>query len=516
MNSCVRLRLWGWLFAFAPVTAVSACVSNDSEIAEGEVSSDLIGGPGVFWPGSPPMIPVCWENPSTGSIQGNGFTVAESTARAWVRDVVEGQWSRYARVNFTEWDTCAAGDLGVHIHINKTGGSSAPGGTSGNGVTNGVQLNIYFNDRAADCQANQANLQRCVQATALHELGHVIGFGHEESRPDYPAGGTGDCAKQPSSPDGVSYGAYDIDSVMSYCGQPVGNIATWKTRLSPGNIAAVQRAYGRRRSGQLVNARGADMLSSNLFATPDAFIWDGDEAEGQRWRYSFANQTFKVASGGLTVCLDTFPGGAGKPLRATTCKNDNFQRFPLTDVLLRGFGGLCLDVPGGHAVDGQALQVFECGLFGGTNQRWRIDAQGRIRFGSTSKCVTFAPTQDVALFLYECGAAPNQNRQSPLFADNGALLLPTGTGDFLCADVQGPTDAQYLAGQGLPQNGVPVKAFQCRNEQLNQKWNLSGAFRNVDGTCIDVVNAGNANGTGVQSFGCNGTVAQDWDYYWRQ
>ena len=518
MNSNLQLRSWVWMFALVPVMAGAGCALGEQPDDEGigRVSSDLIGGQGGFWPGTPPMIPVCWENPSNGVIQGNGFTVAEPTARAWVRDVIEGQWSRYARVNFTEWDTCTSGTPGIHIRINKTEGSSAPFGTSGNGVDNGVQLNLYFNDRPADCQATQANLQHCAQATALHEFGHVLGFGHEETRPDYPAGGSGDCAKQPTPPGQTSYGAYDIDSVMSYCGQPIGDIAPWKVRLRPGNIAAVQRAYGRRKSGQLANVRGADMLSSNLFSTPDAFVWDADEAEGQRWRYNFAKQTFKVSSGGLAVCLDTFPGGAGKPLRATTCMNDEFQRFPLDDLFVRGFGGLCLDVPGGAAVDGTPLQAWDCGALGGVNQRWRIDTQGRIRFGTTSKCVTFTPTQGASLFLSECGAAPNQNRQSPLFADNGALLLPDGAGDFLCADLEGPTDAQYLAGLGLPHNGAPVKAFQCRNEQLNQKWNLSGAFRNVNGACIDVVSAGVANGTGVQSFGCNGTVAQEWDYYWRQ
>ncbi len=475
--------------------------------------SSLYGNRNFLWSGNPVMIPVCWENPSTGNIFAPTFTIPESTSREWARNAIEGQWARYGRVTFTQWDTCSAGEAGVHIQILTNGTSSAPGGSTLNGVSNGVKLNLYYGDRPGDCQASQANLQRCVQAVALHEFGHVLGFYHEEERPDYPAGGTGACAQQ-SFPNANPqyYGAYDIDSVMSYCGQPAGNIATWKTQISPGDIAAVQKAYGRRKGGQFVAARGADMLADNN--TPDnrSFIWDADEAAGQLWSYDFASQAFKVTASGTTACLDTYPGAAsGRTLTTSACIGDAFQKFPLNDLYVRGWGGLCLDVPGGNSANGTALQMWQCGALGGANQKFRVDTSRRIVYGASNKCVTWTTTQGASLFLWDCGGAPYAGQQAFAFGADGSLSF----GGTCCVDVQAWTTAQYLAGQGLPGNGARVQTFQCIGHQLNQKWNLSGAFRHQSGFCVDVAGAGNGNGTLVQTYACNGGVAQEWDYYWK-
>lgn len=485
---------------------------------ETELSQGLYGNKNYYWSGNPPMIPVCWENPSNNTISGTGFTITEATSRGWVRDAVEGQWARYGRVNFTQWDTCTAGEPGVHIRINTTGGSSAPGGNLLNGVDNGVNLNLYYNDRPGDCQNSLANLQRCVQAVALHEFGHVLGFYHEEERPDY-AGGTGTgCAKQ-SWPNANPqyYGAYDVDSVMSYCGQPGNDPSTWKMALSAGDIASVQKAYGRRRPGQMVGARGADMLANNISPDNRSFIWDADEAAGQLWTYNWARQAFEVSTNGTTACLDTYPGASsGKTLITSHCFYDSFERFPLDDVNVRGFGGLCLDVPGGQTANGTPLQMWKC--LGNGNQRWRIDAGQHIKFGTTNKCVTWNATLGESLFLWDCGAAPYAAQQTFAFAADGALTFNPGAPEFdltQCVDVQGPTSTQYLSGIGLPGNGSRVQTWTCLADQLNQKWNLSGAFKHESGYCVDVANANNANGTPVQTYACNGTVAQQWDYYWK-
>jgi hypothetical protein len=496
---------------FLPLLLAAGCDLDSDAI--GESAEGLYGNLDFSWTGNPVFIPVCWENPSSGSINAPTFSVSEATTREWVRDAIEGQWSRYGRVNFTQWDTCTSGEPGIHIQILKTGVSSAPGGSTLNGVNNGVKLNQYYNDRQ-DCQASQANLQRCVQAVGLHEFGHVLGFYHEEERPDYP-GGTGPCAKQTfPNANPQFYGAYDINSVMSYCGQPANDISTWKTAISPGDIAAVQKAYGRRKPGQFAAARGADMLANNNAIDNKAFIWDADEAAGQLWSYDFAAQVFRVTANGSTACLDTFPSAtAGQQLTANQCFLDSFQRFPLDNLFLRGFGGLCLDLPGGNTTNGTPLQVWQCGALGGNNQRWSIDTSRRIHFGATNKCVTAVTTSGAALFLWDCGAAPHANNQAFTFAADGSLKMASSPAS--CADVQGPTTAQYLAGQGVPGNGAPVQTFTCVADQLNQKWNLSGTFKHEAGLCIDVASASNNNGTPVQTFTCNGTIAQDWDYYWK-
>jgi hypothetical protein len=503
-----------FLFLFLPLFGALGCGASLDDTRSG--SSDLYGNTAFLWSGSPAMIPVCWENAGSGVIDAASFSVPEATARTWVREAVEGQWSRYGRVNFTQWDEdCVSGEAGVHIQILATGQSSAPGGSTLDGVNNGVKLNLYYDDRIWDCQLSEANLKRCVQAVALHEFGHVLGFYHEEERPDY-AGGTGACADQdfPNS-NPQYYGAYDLDSVMSYCGQPGGDISTWKTEISPGDIAAVQKAYGRRVSGQFATARGADMLANRIDPN-GSFIWDADEAAGQKWRYDFANRAFIVEADGATACLDTWPGAVdGRQLTASTCVHDSFQRFPLDNLALRGFGGLCLDVPGGNTANGTGLQVWKCGAFAASNQRFSIDTSRRIRFGTTNKCVTWSNTIGSSLFLWDCGGAPFAAQQSFTFNAGGTLRFgPTGQTQR-CADVESWTTEEYLDGVGVPRNGLRVQTYTCDTDQLNQRWNLSGVFKHEGGKCVDVAFASNNNAAVVQAFGCNGTIAQEWDYYWK-
>jgi hypothetical protein len=61
--------------------------------------------------------------------------------------------------------------------------------------------------------------------------------------------------------------------------------------------------------------------------------------------------------------------------------------------------------------------------------------------------------------------------------------------------------------------GTPVLAFDCLDGP-NQQFEFYGLTVYTMGgqRCLDVDNAGTAPGTKVQSFICNGTVAQQWTY----
>ena len=83
----------------------------------------------------------------------------------------------------------------------------------------------------------------------------------------------------------------------------------------------------------------------------------------------------------------------------------------------------------------------------------------------------------------------------------GRAGLMTGFGGK-CVDVAGAN----------PANGTQIQLFAC-NGTVAQSWTASpGVIFQAMGKCLDVAGAGTANGTRVQLFDCNGTGAQSWTH----
>jgi hypothetical protein len=75
----------------------------------------------------------------------------------------------------------------VHIRIADVR-PAAPGDATINGQTNGFTLNLRFDAFGPPgCRSSEELRRRCIQSTAIHEFGHVLGFYHEEERDDYVA-----------------------------------------------------------------------------------------------------------------------------------------------------------------------------------------------------------------------------------------------------------------------------------------------------------------------------------------
>ncbi len=308
-----------------------------------------------------------------------------------------------------------------------------------------------------------------------------------------------------------STGRLEQSSIMSYCSDGVHGTRAY-SKLNPTDIAAIQRAYGRRVSGQMVSVNG-DCAAANPGGNGNpAFIWDCDEAAGQKWSSSLVQKSLAVAS--TYSCLD-LPGAVqsnGTPLQIWSCLNNSNQSWVFENVAIVGWGGLCLDLQAGNQANGTAIQLWECAADGGNpNQRWSLAENGTIRFGSlaSTKCLTASDHQRGQFYLWDCRGTGDQHLT---FQSNGTLVSAWGQG--FCADVAAQSDAEYLAGAGLPGNGLRLQSFGC-NSSNNQKWNLSGPIKlaaNHD-KCVDLPGATNNNATRLQIWDCNGFPNQTWDYY---
>lgn len=446
------------------------------------------------------VVQVCWE-PVDPSISIPNL----ETRREWVRRAVERSWSRYAPVSFVEWDECDGSYSHVRIQITDSGACNASGATWNPNVEHGLVLNLD-------------DTRFWIEANAIHEFGHVLGFYHEEERLDYSgplpfADGNGngirdifedDCDPQDWSTEvpppswrpqvqPMEYlGRYDVHSAMSYCGR--------SDNISAGDVAGVQHAYGIR-VGNLVSTRGYSLF--NLFGDVPVMAQVSDHTSYYDWHAEPASETgfvFEHRFEGSDRCLDVAHPYYGANAELGSCYSGTAE-WQLERVAVRGWGGLCLASPGGAAANGTAVRMETC--TGGTNQQWSVRPNGEIRYGGLwgSKCLT-GFLGDV--FLHDCNYPAFQRF---VMAD-GEIRLGSR-----CMDVVGWTDAQYTSGNGLPFSGEDVQMFTCLDEQVNQQWFVSGHLTNAQtGYCLGRWDEDDQLSEAPVARTCSGSDTGTWDY----
>ncbi|WP_165362826.1 RICIN domain-containing protein [Promicromonospora panici] len=125
---------------------------------------------------------------------------------------------------------------------------------------------------------------------------------------------------------------------------------------------------------------------------------------------------------------------------------------PTVIALQSAASGRCLDVPGGVAADGSALQIYDC--TGAAGQQWTASTSGELRTLG-SMCLDDpsggAPSTPVTVWTCHGGA----NQQWAPQADGTVRNVATG----LCLDVSG-------AGT---ENETPVIVYDCHAGD-NQRW----------------------------------------------
>jgi hypothetical protein len=513
------------------------------------IASALMAGRGFMWsvlPDEPVALKVCWENPSPD----------DATAREWVRLALKRSWERYARVIFIGWETCqnesaaatppysygprrpGTADENIKIEIRNAGGGQNPAhGSWGDYQKGGVWLNLYCGSQA------------CVDHLAIHEFGHALGYYHGEERSDW--GTTGGCTQQTHDdpiwpwwpvPTEMPYGDPDPDSVMAYCsGQ--------STELSPKDIAGAQRWYQRHLPGTVLSAVASLCLSAHANNTTNgqwAFGWVCDEAhDDQEWIYNWVDHSLHIQWPYAPLaprCLDVDTNSSYK-VQAWDCLGGVNQQWQFRRVMLQGYGGLCLTQP---ATGRGPVTMQECN--GDPTQLWRLEPGGQyasVRFksevgytclaargGSGSSVVAETCADAYAVFLPLVQKGAGSGRPAPVVAgDSVPRQVLAGGQDFhllkggkiwvstvaggpsYCFDVHDVWDSQFTSGQGGPQVGQRVQIFDCHDDQLNQRWNLTGDIVSVN-KCLTLSGDNTKNGAPAVVSRCDGSINQDWDYYW--
>ena len=199
-----------------------------------------------LWTKNANIIPLCW------------FTPGYKNEKAIFQDAIKRTWVKAANLKVSWREGCPTTgftsyvkvQIGKHTQVADQNGNlyydhSTDGQTRGLGMNTLSKPNEIPSDPFSGAgmtfwmEDNGGSLKRIprMEYIAVHEFGHVLGFQHEQDRPEAEAR---DCPGSTSVPGGIVLGLYDPESIMNYCGEHGNNSGT----LSEGDIANVRDLYG--------------------------------------------------------------------------------------------------------------------------------------------------------------------------------------------------------------------------------------------------------------------------------
>src|SRR6185369_12816837 len=215
-------------------------------------------------------------------------------------------------------------------------------------------------------------------------------------------------------------------------------------------------------------------------AAPTAVVVDGVQVPETAWTYNRDRRTVTVTTGDLPV-------GSTHTVTLTGTAADN----PTAGEVV-GAGGLCLDVRGGVAADGQPVQAYTCNHTAAQQANYAGDNTVRL----LGRCLTATGTANRApVTIASCAGTTGQSWTRRA---DGTLLNPASG---RCLDVP---DSNPTPG------AVQLQLYDCLHTN-GQVWRLPpGAVTGPGGLCADITDADPSSATRVQLYTCNGTDAQRW------
>lgn len=222
----------------------------------------------------------------------------ESTVKYQIFQAVHTQWGRNSGLHFEfqQCPTTVPWDW-VPIRFKYTNDYDDWGGVSAFG--RGARLG---GSPSAEIEIRLTPDRRMLRHTAVHEMGHTLGFIHEHERPNRPATTCVTGTKDDFVTEGGTYFTiYDEASIMNYCRDTDGNGvvdieegASWADRdnpaLSPLDIVGVQRIYG----SDVGNFAGGQLANSYACATGEECLTGDVDGDGIAETVIFQRNTGKV------------------------------------------------------------------------------------------------------------------------------------------------------------------------------------------------------------------------------
>jgi len=452
-------------------------VVGDDQNATERAQQELYSAPtSKLWPMRD--IPVCWEG---GTFDRADYAQYRQDVRMWINDT----YGRVTDLKFNPWNRCPANTNGmIVVRMDDLCGAQ----TSLNAYDPNLPTTVYV----SPCYWAGFKL------AVIHEFAHALGFDHEVDRPE-----TDNCLADDVTVPGTNYTVYDHDSITN------GTYCHFRASLSPWDVVALQRLYGRKPIGSIVswNNKCLDIDNPAVPTPPSGAtrvqVWDCKRNNNQYWTW-LGDHVYDPFYHWGVLDIQNANSANGTPAWNWEYNDNAAQKWTFSDVQIVGMGDLCLDVTDGIVATGKTIKLSTCDRSVST-QKWNVvpvgTAEQMVQFKvlGTNHCLTVAGRQSQGT-LRPCAA--DDSNQRFLLSGGGQVVGPNW-----CLDVQ----------WGNPVVGAAVWGWQCQSlsQQVAdaQRWYLRGPMHAL-GKCLDVDKNNNVvSGSKVQIWSCNGQPQQSWEYH---